>query len=169
MKTQDIIWIIIIIAMMAFIFGSMVAVKAVDNTTDDTMSEIITAAEGAAERYDIPVELILAVIETESTYRPDAKNGSCRGLMQIHTVNLDWLEREFGRELDLYDIKIKDNVYAGSYILAGYYHKYDIHRALMAYSGGQGYMRKMVRKGHASSKYSRKVVGIIGEMQDETR
>ena len=165
MKTQDIIWIIIIIAMMAFIFGSMVPVKAVDDTTDDTMSEIITAAEGAVERYDIPVELILAVIETESTYSPDAKNGSCRGLMQIHTVNLDWLEREFGRELDLYDIE--DNVYAGAYILAGYYHKYDLHRALMAYNGGQGYMRKMVRKGYESSKYSRKVVGIMEEMQDE--
>lgn len=161
MKTQDMIWIIIIIAMMAFIFGSTIAVKAVDDTTDDTMSEIITAAEGAAERYDIPVELILAVIETESTYRPDAKNGSCRGLMQIHMVNLDWLERDFGREIDLYDIE--DNVYAGSYILAGYYHKYDIHRALMAYNGGQGYMRKMVRKGYTSSKYSRKVVKIMGE------
>lgn len=164
MKTQDIIWIIVIIAMMAFIFGSVVAVKAYD-TTDDTMTEITAAAEGAAERYDIPVELILAVIETESSYRPNAKNGSCRGLMQIHTVNLDWLEKDFGRELDLYDIT--DNVYAGSYILAGYYHKYDIHSALMAYNGGQGYMRKMVRKGYESSTYSRKVVGIMEEMQNE--
>ena len=76
MKTIDIIWIIIIIAIMAFIIGTMCAAHAVDS---DTMSEIITAAKGAAERYDIPVELILAVIETESTYRPDAKNGSCRG------------------------------------------------------------------------------------------
>ena len=162
MKTIDIIWIIIIIAIVAFIIGTMCAAHAVDS---DTMEQIATAAEEAAERYDIPVELILAVIETESTYRPDAKNGSCRGLMQIHTVNLDWLERDFGRELDLYDIE--DNVYAGSYILAGYYHKYDIHQALMAYNGGRGYMRKMVRKGYESTKYSRKVVRIMEEMQDE--
>lgn len=162
MKIYQIILTIILLGAMAFALGTICASYAVD---DETMDEITAAAEGAAERYDIPVELILAVIEVESTYRPDAKNGSCRGLMQIHTVNLDWLERDFGRELDLYDIE--DNVYAGSYILAGYYHTYDLHRALMAYNGGQGYMRKMVRKGYTSSKYSRKVVEIMEEMQDE--
>lgn len=162
MKTYEIIIAIILIGAMAFALGVALAPHA-DAT--DYMDDIITAAEGAAERYDIPVELILAVIETESSYRPDAKNGSCRGLMQIHTVNLDWLERDFGRELDLYDIE--DNVYAGSYILAGYYHQYDLHRALMAYNGGQGYMRKMVRKGYVSSKYSRKVVKIMEEIHDE--
>lgn len=164
MKKSELIWMIILIILLVCVFCSSIKAYAVD---DDTMELITAAAEGAAERYEIPVELILAVIETESTYRPNAKNGSCRGLMQINTVNLDWLESEFGRELDLYDIE--DNVYAGSYILAGYCHKYDIHTALMAYNGGQGYMRKMVRKGYTSSKYSRKVVGIMEEMQDETR
>ena len=163
MKKSELIWMIILIILLVCVFCSSIKAYAVDD--DNTMELITAAAEGAAERYEIPVELILAVIETESTYRPDAKNGSCRGLMQIHTVNLDWLEREFGRELDLYDIE--DNVYAGSYILAGYYHKYDIHRALMAYNGGQGYMRKMVRKGYTSSKYSRDVVRIMEEIHDE--
>jgi soluble lytic murein transglycosylase-like protein len=162
MKKSELIWMIILIILLVCVFCSSIKAYAVD---DDTMNQITAAAEGAAERYEIPVELILAVIETESTYRPDAKNGSCRGLMQIHTVNLDWLERDFGRELDLYDIE--DNVYAGSYILAGYYHKYGLHRGLMSYNGGQGYMRKMVRNGYGSSKYSRKVVEIMEEMQDE--
>ena len=161
MKIYEIIITILLVGAMAFALGTICASYAVDT---DTMDEIIAAAEGAAERYDIPVELILAVIETESSYRPTAKNGSCRGLMQIHTVNLDWLEKDFGRELDLYDIE--DNVYAGAYILAGYYHKYDIHRALMAYNGGQGYMRKMVRKGYESSKYSRKVVERMEKYED---
>lgn len=152
----------ILVGVMAFALGAICAGYAVD---DDTMDQITAAAEVAAERYEIPVELILAVIETESTYRPNAKNGSCRGLMQINTVNLDWLESEFGRELDLYDIE--DNVYAGSYILAGYYHEYGLHRGLMAYNGGQGYMRKMVRKGYTSSKYSRKVAEIMEEIYDE--
>lgn len=162
MKPYEIILVILMICIIAVSLGIIIAPHA---NASDEMNEIVAAAEGAAKRYDIPVELILAVIETESSYRPDAKNGSCRGLMQIHTINLDWLERAFGRELDLYDIE--DNVYAGSYILAGYYHKYDIHRALMAYNGGPGYMRKMVRNGYTSSKYSRKVVGIMEELQDE--
>ena len=162
MKIYEIIIAIILIGAMAFALGVALAPHA-DAT--DYMDDIITAAEGAAERYEIPVELILAVIETESSYRPNAKNGLCRGLMQIHTVNLDWLERDFGRELDLYDIE--DNVYAGSYILAGYYHKYDLHRALMAYNGGAGYARKMARKGYESSKYSRKVVERMEEYKCE--
>lgn len=162
MKIYHYIIITILLGVLAFLIGSICAGYAVD---DDTMEEITTAAEGAAERYEIPVELILAVIECESSYHPDADNGTCKGLMQIHQINLDWLERDFGRELDLYDIE--DNVYAGSYILAGYYHKYDIHRALMAYNGGQGYMRKMVQKGYESSKYSRKVVKVMEGIVDE--
>lgn len=162
MKLYQIITVIILIGMLAIALGTICAGYAVD---DETMDEITAAAEGAAERYDIPVELILAVIETESTYRLDAKNGSCRGLMQIHTVNIDWLERDFGRELDLYDIE--DNVYAGAYILAGYYHKYDIHYALMCYNGGEGYARKMARLGYESSKYSRKVVERMEEYKCE--
>ncbi len=161
MKPYEIIAITIIITVIICLCVAAIIPSA--NATD-YMEEITAAAEEAAEHYEIPVELVLAVIECESSYRPTAKNGSCRGLMQINTINLDWLEKDFGRQLDLYDIE--DNIWAGTYILAGYYHEYDLHRALMAYNGGQGYMRKMVRKGYTSSKYSRKVVGVMEEMQD---
>lgn len=162
MSTRDVIYTMILIFILAFVLGVAVA----DASATDYMDEIISAADEAAERYDVSAELILAVIECESSYDQNASNGSCCGLMQINNINSDWLENEFGRKLDLFDIK--DNIYAGSYILAGYYHKYDLHQALMAYNGGQSYMQKLARKGYESTEYSRKVVKIMEELYIES-
>lgn len=155
MKTHEIVWMMILIAMMAFVFGTMIAPKA-HAVNEETVSDIVSAAHEAAELYDVPAELILAMIDVESGFNPDAKNGKCIGLMQINTINLDWLNSEFERELDLYDIN--DNVRAGSYILAGYYHKYGINYALMAYSGGGNYARKLWDKGVRETRYVRSVL-----------
>ena len=154
MKTSEFACVLIFVGILAFVLG--VAVADANAYCEDIDEDIMTAVNGASERYDIPAELILAVIETESSFRPDAENDGCIGLMQIQKDKLPWLESEYDRKLDLRDIE--DNVYAGAYILAGYYHKYDIHYALMCYNGGVGYARKMARKGYESSKYSRKVV-----------
>ena len=36
-----------------------------------------------AEQYGVCPEILMAMIETESSGKPDATNGSCKGLMQI--------------------------------------------------------------------------------------
>lgn len=112
------------------------------------------------EKREIPVELVLAVIETESTFDAECVNASetCYGLMQIHKVNFDWLEEDFDRDMDFLDPF--DNIDAGVYVLAGYYHKYsdDVHRALAAYNGGESYARRLWRNGYESTAYSRLVV-----------
>lgn len=46
-------------------------------------SEIVAYTEEIGEMYGICPELIQAVIETESSYNPDAENDGCIGLMQI--------------------------------------------------------------------------------------
>ncbi|MBS6229417.1 MAG: hypothetical protein KH509_06585 [Clostridium sp.] len=35
--------------------------------------------------------MLYAVMEVESGYKVDAQNGSCYGLMQIHTINMEYL------------------------------------------------------------------------------
>ena len=67
----------------------------------------------------------------------------------------EWLWKE-RNDHNSYDIN--DNVRAGSYILAGYYHKYGINYALMAYSGGGNYARKLWAKGVRETRYVRSVL-----------
>lgn len=39
--------------------------------------------EEISEQYNVCPELIMAIVETESSGKPDAKNGDCKGLMQV--------------------------------------------------------------------------------------
>lgn len=136
------------------------------NTNDiEHYDDISYYAEYYADRYDIPKELILGVIEIESTFDHEADNGTCKGLMQINKINQKWLNSEFGRKMNL--LSIEDNIAAGSYILAGYYHKYDLHYALMCYNGGKGYANKMKAKGITSTRYSRDVINSMENYKEE--
>ena len=45
-------------------------------------------ADEACEEYGIRPDVLYAVMEIESCYKIDAQNGSCYGLMQIHTINM---------------------------------------------------------------------------------
>jgi soluble lytic murein transglycosylase-like protein len=136
------------------------------NTNDiEHYDDIVYYAEYYADRYDIPKELVMGVIEIESTFDHKADSGNCKGLMQINKVNQKWLNSEFGRKMDL--LSIKDNIAAGSYILAGYYHKYDLHYALMCYNGGKGYANKMKNKGITSTRYSRDVINATQDYKEE--
>lgn len=67
-----------------------------------TKEEIISYTIEIGGAYNICPELIQAVIETESTYKPDATNGDCIGLMQVcRKYNADRMEK-LG-VTDLYD------------------------------------------------------------------
>lgn len=75
------------------------------------------AARDAAETFDVPYKLLLAVMFRESSYNPKAENGICYGLMQIHNMNFEWLEGELS-EYGVTDIKNNpvDNIKAGAYL-----------------------------------------------------
>lgn len=91
-------------------------------------------AENVAEEYGICPELVEAVIERESSWQPDAVNGSCIGLMQInpeyHADRLDCLGVE--NLLDPYD-----NILVGIDFLAELFGEYeDTYAVLMYYNAG---------------------------------
>lgn len=95
--------------------------------------------EIVAADYNICPELIEAVIERESSWRPDVVNGSCIGLMQINPeYHAERMER-LGVEdlLDPYD-----NILAGTDFLAELFREYgDIYAVLMYYNAGYDGLR----------------------------
>ena len=52
-------------------------------------------------------------MEVESGYQTDAQNGQCLGLMQIHTINMEYLSSNIGTT-DLTDPE--QNIQAGAFI-----------------------------------------------------
>ena len=109
-----------------------------------------------AERQGVPFEIALAVIERESSYKPDAVSDTGDfGLMQINVCNHRWLYEELGIT-DVMDPE--QNIEAGLYILGRAFQKYDDpDKALMAYNMGEGGARSAWDSGITSTDYSKAV------------
>lgn len=130
--------------------------------TEDLQEIII---ETAKKRSVDPV-LVLAVIEKESGYNPDASgdNGKSQGLMQIWRSAHEKRMKKLGA-VNLYDPR--DNVLVGIDILAEKLKSYkDVEKALIAYNAGDaGAKRHYFSKGIYSSSYSRAVLEIAEGIQ----
>lgn len=112
------------------------------------------------EKYDVPVELVLAVINKESNFKADAiSRTSDYGLMQINKVNHKWLRKQLG-VTDFLDAK--QNILCGVYILSGHLKSVDgdIHKALMQYQFGIAGAKRLWKKNIFTSKHSRSVVKL---------
>ena len=109
-----------------------------------------------SEDKNIQMELILAIIETESNFRIEViSKGGDYGLMQINSQYHDYFSDKYGVSdfLDPYQ-----NIYCGVSILAEHLAKYEnIHRALMSYNMGAGGASKLWNQGVYSTTYSEKV------------
>ena len=91
-----------------------VKVPEVDKYRDIPLShELQDVALAACEEYGVLPDVLYAVMEVESGYKVDAQNGSCYGLMQIHTINMEYLSSNIGTT-DLTDPE--QNIQAGAFI-----------------------------------------------------
>lgn len=118
--------------------------------------------------FDIPPELVYAIIEKESTWDADAVNGAgnCFGLMQISSVNLNTLNQTLGIS-DLYDPY--QNVAAGMWMINNYIDRYDDYNiALMCYNCGEGGAMNLIDSGVYSTAYSRSVINRMNELMGNT-
>ena len=96
----------------------------------------------ASVEFSVPTSMILAVIRTESDFRPDALSAAgARGLMQLLPETFLWLREEKLCEA-LADDAITDpevNIRYGTYYLAYLYARFGSwHTALAAYNAGEG-------------------------------
>ena len=101
-----------------------------------------------AKEYEIPEDLILAVIKVESGFDPNAKSSvGAMGLMQMMPSTFEWLTGE--EHLDeglpsllLYEPEV--SIRYGTYYLRYLYQKFNCNWqvALAAYNGGEGNVAK---------------------------
>lgn len=120
--------------------------------------ELQDIADKACEKYQAPQDVLYAVMEVESGYQTDAQNGQCLGLMQIHTVNLPYLNEKIGTT-DLSDPE--QNIEAGAFILGGYLAKYSLTDSLMAYNLGESGAKRLWAQGVHETGYTEKVLESI--------
>lgn len=120
-----------------------------DHVSRDNIYE---SAISASREYDVPVELILAIIGCESEFKPHLYGAlDDTGLMQIRLrYTYSWakgmganppVNREALTDIDY-------NIHMGTYILSYLLNKFDgdIHQALTAYNAGEGYVAKKLSR-----------------------
>ena len=130
--------------------------------TEDLQDIIIDISE----KRGVDPALVIAVIEKESGYKPDASgdNGRSQGLMQIWRSFHEQRMEKLGA-VNLYDPR--DNVIVGIDILAEKLEKYeDAEKALIAYNAGDaGAKKHYFSKGVYSNSYSRAVMEIAEKIR----
>lgn len=114
-----------------------------------------------SQKSKIDPYLVFAVIEQESGYNIKciSDDGQDYGLMQIRTVNHEWLNKAFKRPLDY--LNPYDNISAGIYMLRRQLSAYEssgVNCVLMSYNLGDTGALKLWKKNIYSTVYSRKVV-----------
>ena len=113
------------------------------------------------EMYDICPELLMAMIEAESSGNPKAENGDCKGLMQIserwHTGRME----EIGAD-DIWSET--DNIHIGANYLHELFNRYeDVALVLMIYNGESDAIEK-AENGYISD-YARKILDRSAELE----
>ena len=111
--------------------------------------------------YDICPELLMAMIEAESSGDPKAENGDCKGLMQIserwHTGRME----EIGAD-DIWSET--DNIHIGANYLHELFNRYeDVALVLMIYNGESDAVEK-AENGYISD-YARKILDRSAELE----
>lgn len=107
------------------------------------------------EKYDVPVDLILAVIYVESNFDPNAISATeDYGLMQINRINHAQLEKDLGITNIL---NPEQNIESGVYIFSKLLNKYSENEALMAYNLGEGGAKRLWAQGIYETGYTQEV------------
>lgn len=116
---------------------------------------------------NIPITLVLAMIETESGFNPEVISATNDyGLMQLNKINHEWLAEKY-RTADM--LNPYQNVFCGVKIISSFVKKYgDYNKALMAYNMGDYGARKAWENGVTSTKYSEKILGLMRKYEEVT-
>ena len=114
--------------------------------------------------YDVPCELVFAVMKVESNFNAsEISQTDDFGIMQINSVNHEWLKRELGVN-DLLDFS--QNVKAGTFLLSEYYHKYpDVNKIVMCYRYGEHRAIEYWENGTTETQYTEAIICAIASIK----
>lgn len=128
-------------------------------------AEIYETVACASDKFDVPVENVLAMILVENRNFDVKLRSKTRdsGMCQINDAILkDFKACGFK---DVYDVQ--DNVEFGTMRLKWAYDKYrDWNKAYMVYNMGEGRAKKLFRKGTVQSRYSKKCMAYLKIKKD---
>ncbi len=114
-------------------------------------SDIVAAC---ADEFDVPQEMIFAVIHTESNFDPEAvSRAGAKGLMQIVDPTNDWIALHLGEEpMPQRLFEPAFNIRRGTWLLSYTFNKYGSWEvALAAYNAGIGNANKWLANPDYSS------------------
>lgn len=116
----------------------------------------------------VPMSLIIAMIDHESKFNPEAVSATNDyGLMQINVVNHERLEEQY-RCADMFNPY--QNVFCGIKVIGSYLEVYgDYTKALMAYNMGNYGAKKAWENGITSIPYTDVVLGLMHEYEQEVK
>jgi len=120
------------------------------------------------EEYDVPMSLVIAVMEKESGFQSDViSSTNDYGLMQINQCNHEWLSAELGVTdfLNPYD-----NVRCGVHMLSLCLDKSngDVEQALMRYNCGDAGAERKWKSGIYSTNYTQKIIPLYEQYAAES-
>lgn len=119
----------------------------------ENRQKIYLSVQKYSEVYSVPEDLIISVIGCESEFTPTLYGAlDDTGLMQIRMKFAPSWAKNIGMTIpeERADLKeIEDNIQMGTYILSYLIKKYDgnIHRVLIGYNAGAGYVDKKIKSG----------------------
>lgn len=113
--------------------------------------------------YGVLPELVFAIMDVSCGYVDGqiSRDGDW-GIMQINSVNHEWLKSELKVENIL---SFRDNVLCGVYMLSGYSRSYgDISMVAMCYRYGESAARRMWQEGIYETEYTREIMNAIASL-----
>lgn len=138
----------------------MLPVTAQDNDTYIS-EEIQEACIKYGEEYGICPELLMAMIEKESSGNPDAKNGSCVGLMQVNKA----FHKERMERLGVDDLTdIDENIHVGTDYLYELFVEYEDCGLVLDTYNGNSKAEYYAQNGILSS-YAKKILERSAELE----
>ncbi len=149
-------------ALAAFEVLAVTAVASEAVQAIEVPEEVRELSEELGNRYGICPELIQAVCFKESSFRPDAVNGGCTGIMQ---VSERWHKERMDR-LGVTDLKdVRGNMTVGVDYLAELFGEYeDAGAALMKYNGDSRLGKLIAGTGDLSG-YADEVLALSAELE----
>lgn len=122
-----------------------------------------------SDEYDVPMELILAMIDVESTFDPNTISGTDDyGLMQINSINFESLSEGLGVTNFL---DPKQNILCGTYIISQHLRATggDVTKAIMYYNNGPTGAEILWKQGICSTEYTAKINKAYESYKKESR
>lgn len=131
----------------------------------DIPEDVQIAARNYGDIYGICPEFLMAIAFYESSYRPEAVNGSCKGLMQINIdAQYERMDEMGVAEEDLYDPYTSMAV-AADY-LAELFGRYEDPAVVLMIYNGDRRVWELTERGEMSV-YARNVLTLSAELEEK--